>query len=59
MGIFESELSHEYEMVMEHFGVDKAEAIELSRQAASIIFGGEEEKERILGLLEAFEKEHS
>ncbi|KAF2154285.1 Metallo-dependent hydrolase, partial [Myriangium duriaei CBS 260.36] len=47
VGIFESELSHEYEVAMEHFGIDSKEAAKLSRQAASVIFGGEEEEQRI------------
>lgn len=58
VGIFESELSHEYEVVMEHFGVSRREAIELGRQAAGVMFGGEEEKQRIFGLLDAFKREH-
>ena len=58
VGIFESELSHEYEMLMEHFDVGKRLAVDLSRQAASVIFGGDEEKLRVFRLLDEFEAEH-
>ncbi|GAM84561.1 hypothetical protein ANO11243_025570 [Dothideomycetidae sp. 11243] len=55
VGIFESELGHEYEMAIEHFEVSRKQAIELSRQAASVIFGTEEDKRRIQELLDDFE----
>ncbi|KAF4550222.1 Adenosine/AMP deaminase-like protein 1 [Elsinoe fawcettii] len=56
VGIFESELSNEYALVMEHFGLSRKEIVELSRQAAGMVFAGEEVKKRIMGKLEEFEK---
>jgi adenosine deaminase len=54
VGIFESGLSNEYLLVAEHFGLDCGQLVELSRGAVDVIFGGKEEKDRMLGLIKAF-----
>lgn len=42
-------------MVMEHLGVSRRGALELSKQAANVIFGEQDDKKRILKLLDEFE----
>ncbi|KAF4625497.1 hypothetical protein G7Y89_g12670 [Cudoniella acicularis] len=46
VGVFGSSLSNEYALIVEHFGLDRAEICELARDAIDIIFGSEEDKER-------------
>jgi adenosine deaminase len=57
VGIFERGLSEEYLLAAEHFGLSRRQLVELSRGAVDVIFGGEGEKERMLMLLEGFERE--
>ncbi|KAI4765813.1 Metallo-dependent hydrolase [Aureobasidium sp. EXF-3400] len=54
VGIFESGLSNEYLLAARHFGLDKKQLMELSRGAVDVIFGGEDEKERMKALLDEF-----
>jgi adenosine deaminase len=51
VGVFGSSLSHEYELIKEHFGLSDAELIELTRSGIECIFGGEEEKARLRELM--------
>ncbi|THZ84096.1 Metallo-dependent hydrolase [Aureobasidium pullulans] len=52
VGIFESSLSDEYLLAARHFGLDRKQLLELSKGAVDTIFGGQEEKERMLWLIE-------
>ncbi|THZ17512.1 Metallo-dependent hydrolase [Aureobasidium pullulans] len=54
VGIFESSLSNEYLLAARHFGLDRKQLLELSKGAVDTIFGGQEEKERMLWLIEEF-----
>ena len=47
VGVFCSELSNEYALVAEHFGLNKKEVCELARSAIDITFAHKEEKERL------------
>ncbi|EPE29922.1 Metallo-dependent hydrolase [Glarea lozoyensis ATCC 20868] len=51
VGVFGSPLSNEYRLVAEHFGLSDQEIFRLARSAVDCIFGGEEEKERLRGLM--------
>lgn len=57
MGIFESELSNEYALAMEHFELRRRDVVALSRQAAGMTFAGQEAKQRMLRLLDEFEQQ--
>lgn len=54
VGIFESPLSNEYLLAAQHFGLDRAQLVELSERAVCIIFGDQTEKERMSALLDEF-----
>ena len=54
VGIFESGLSEEYLLAAQHFTLDKAQLVVLSRSAVDVIFGGRDEKERMNLLLGSF-----
>ncbi|KAG5992507.1 hypothetical protein E4U43_003745 [Claviceps pusilla] len=47
VGVFGSPLSSEYQLVAEHFGLDRAQICELARQGIDGIFGGDKEKQRL------------
>ncbi|KAG9252607.1 uncharacterized protein F5Z01DRAFT_219891 [Emericellopsis atlantica] len=47
VGVFGSELSDEYRLAAEHFGLDQKQICALARQGIEAIFGGEDEKERL------------
>ncbi|TPX09483.1 uncharacterized protein E0L32_009371 [Thyridium curvatum] len=47
VGVFGSPLSNEYRLVAQHFGLTKDDCCKLARKAIDVIFGGEEEKERL------------
>ncbi|KAG9237707.1 hypothetical protein BJ875DRAFT_124478 [Amylocarpus encephaloides] len=47
VGVFGSTLSNEYKLIAEHFGLGRKEICGLAREAIEIIFGGEEEKDRL------------
>ncbi|KAK3938347.1 hypothetical protein QBC46DRAFT_460289 [Diplogelasinospora grovesii] len=51
VGVFGSPLSNEYALVAEHFRLDRTEICALARGAIEVIFGGEEEKERLRGIM--------
>jgi adenosine deaminase len=48
-------VSNEYLLAAEHFHLGRAELLALSRESVDVIFGGQEEKERMRGLLLDFE----
>ncbi|KAI1261219.1 hypothetical protein F5Y18DRAFT_212139 [Xylariaceae sp. FL1019] len=47
VGVFGSPLSNEWALIRKHFGLSKAEIFGLARKGIDVIFGGEEEKERL------------
>ncbi|KAK0736823.1 hypothetical protein B0T21DRAFT_437484 [Apiosordaria backusii] len=47
VGVFGSPLSNEYALVAKHFGLSRQEICDLARRGIDVIFGGEEEKERL------------
>ncbi|KAK4186829.1 hypothetical protein QBC35DRAFT_253304 [Podospora australis] len=47
VGVFGSPLSNEYALVAKHFGLTQQEICDLARKGIDIIFGGDEEKERL------------
>ncbi|RDL39504.1 putative adenosine deaminase [Venustampulla echinocandica] len=51
VGVFGSSLSNEYALVAEHFGLDRKKIYKLARAPIEIIFGGEEEKQRLRGIM--------
>ncbi|KUJ22106.1 Metallo-dependent hydrolase [Mollisia scopiformis] len=51
VGVFGSSLSNEYSLIAQHFGLGRQEICELARGAIDVIFGCEEEKERLRGLM--------
>ncbi|CAL3969245.1 unnamed protein product [Diplocarpon coronariae] len=51
VGVFGSRLSNEYALVTEHFGLSRTEVCDLARSAVDTIFGGDEEKARLRGLM--------
>jgi len=59
VGIFESSLSNEYLLAARHFGLGREQLLELSKGAVDTIFGGQEEKERMLGMMDEFRSQPS
>ena len=51
VGVFGSPLSNEYALIAQHFSLDRAAVCELARGAIECIFGDEEEKKRLRGLV--------
>ncbi|KAK6581468.1 hypothetical protein PZA11_006159 [Diplocarpon coronariae] len=51
VGVFGSRLSNEYALITEHFGLSRTEVCDLARSAVDTIFGGDEEKARLRGLM--------
>jgi adenosine deaminase len=47
VGVFSSPLSREYELIAEHFGLNRKEICELARGAIDITFATEDDKERL------------
>lgn len=47
VGIFGSPLSNEYRLIAKHFGLSETEIRTLARKGINVIFGGEEEKQRL------------
>lgn len=45
--MFGSPLSNEYALVAKHFGLDRREICDLARDAIQVIFGPEEDKQRL------------
>jgi adenosine deaminase len=59
VGVFGSELSNEYELTAEHFGLARNEIQELAVAPIGVIFDTEEEKERLRVLMRSyFESKH-
>ncbi|KAI0002734.1 Metallo-dependent hydrolase [Xylariaceae sp. FL0662B] len=47
VGIFGSPTSNEWELIQEHFRLERDEMLELARKGIDVIFGGEDEKTRL------------
>ncbi|KAK4169390.1 hypothetical protein QBC43DRAFT_61388 [Cladorrhinum sp. PSN259] len=47
VGVFGSPLSNEYALVAKHFGLNRQDICELARKGIDVIFGHEDEKERL------------
>ncbi|KAJ5901940.1 hypothetical protein N7495_002468 [Penicillium taxi] len=54
VGFFCSPVSNEYLLAAEHFGLDRTGLLNLCRKSVDIIFGGEQEKKRLLEILDTF-----
>lgn len=54
VGFFCSPVSNEYLLAAEHFGLGRAELLKLCSGSVDAIFGGEQEKERLRGILHGF-----
>lgn len=50
--MFGSSLSNEYVLISEHFALSKEEMWELARSGIECIFGGEDEKVRLRGVMD-------
>jgi len=51
VGVFGSPLSNEYRLVARHFGLSRDDICSLARKGIDIIFGGDEEKERLRAIM--------
>ncbi|GAB1320323.1 hypothetical protein MFIFM68171_10533 [Madurella fahalii] len=51
VGIFGSPLSNEYALVAQHFRLSRAQICTLVRKGVEVIFGGEQEKQRLRSIL--------
>ncbi|CZR57323.1 probable adenosine deaminase [Phialocephala subalpina] len=51
VGVFGSTLSNEYRLIAEHFDLNRKEICDLARGAVEVIFGVEEEKERLRSMM--------
>ncbi len=47
MGVFGSTLSNEYELIAEHFGLDRKQIFDLARGVIDTIFGSDDDKRRL------------
>lgn len=56
VGVFCSQLSNEYLLAAKHFGLDRSDLLKMCRKAIDVMFGGEEEKERLRIALSIFER---
>lgn len=54
MGFFCSPVSNEYLLAAQHFGFDRVELVKMCRGSVDMIFGGEQEKQRLRGILDEF-----
>ncbi|KAJ5091522.1 reverse transcriptase [Penicillium alfredii] len=54
VGFFCSPVSHEYLLAAQHFDLSRDDLWDMSLKSVDVIFGGEHEKKRLRGLLEAF-----
>lgn len=54
MGFFCSPVSNEYLLAAEHFGVGRAEMLSMCEKSVEMIFGGEEEKQRLREIILQF-----
>ena len=51
VGVFGSSLSNEYALAAEHFGLKRNEICELARSPIETIFGTEEDKKALRGVM--------
>ncbi|KAK7934957.1 Adenosine deaminase [Apiospora marii] len=51
VGVFGSPVSNEWRLIQRHFKLTRAEILELVRKGIDVIFGGEEEKQRLRRLM--------
>ncbi|KAL2869290.1 putative adenosine deaminase [Aspergillus lucknowensis] len=58
VGFFCSPVSNEYLLAAEHFRLDRADVLNITRKAIEAIFGGEDEKKRLRMLLDEFQSNH-
>ncbi|KAJ5658574.1 uncharacterized protein N7484_002223 [Penicillium longicatenatum] len=54
VGFFCSPVSNEYLLAAQHFGLDRAELVTMCRKSVDMIFGGEQEKQRLRAILDEF-----
>lgn len=52
VGVFGSPLSNEYRLVAKHFGLSETDIRTLTRKGIDVIFGSEEEKERLRRIMD-------
>lgn len=55
VGFFCSPVSNEYLLAAEHFNLTRVDVVDIARRAVRVIFGGEDEKNRLYRLLDEFE----
>ncbi|KAI1393257.1 Metallo-dependent hydrolase [Hypoxylon trugodes] len=51
VGVFGSPLSNEWRLIQEHFKLQRAEILGLARKGIDVIFAGDDEKSRLIGLM--------
>lgn len=51
MGVFGSPVSNEWKLIEEHFRLKEKELVKLARKGIDVIFGGEEEKKRLMDIM--------
>ncbi|KAI1378493.1 Metallo-dependent hydrolase [Hypoxylon crocopeplum] len=51
VGVFGSPLSNEWRLIQEHFKLEREEILALARKGIEVIFGGNDEKERLKGIM--------
>jgi len=51
VGVFGSNLSNEYRLIAKHFGLSEPEIRALAKKGIDTIFGGDEERTRLRGLM--------
>ncbi|KAI2612053.1 Metallo-dependent hydrolase [Hypoxylon fragiforme] len=51
VGVFESPLSNEWMLIQKHFQLRREEVLTLARKGIDVIFGGDDEKERLRSIL--------
>lgn len=54
MGFFCSPVSNEYLLAAQHFGLGRVELMKMCRKSVDMIFGGEQEKQRLHGIIDEF-----
>lgn len=54
MGFFCSPVSNEYLLAAQHFELDRAELVKICLKSVDMIFGGEQEKQRLREILDSF-----
>ncbi|KAJ6109301.1 hypothetical protein N7486_001535 [Penicillium sp. IBT 16267x] len=54
VGFFCSPISNEYLLAAQHFDLDRACLVKMCRKSVDTIFGGEQEKQRLRGILDEF-----